>query len=103
MTPTITERRRKAADTLVRLSALANVPEAERIYNADTHQIDLNRVQDWTWSSGEEVLINTLLFCLDIGQNAPTLRDVFYRLDDHNRNVVIETLRILNGYEPVSS
>lgn len=99
----ISERRRKAADNLVRLSALNNVPEAARIYNHDTHQIDLDRVADWTWSSGEEVLVNTLLFCLDIGQNAPSLRDVFYRLDDDNRNVVIETLRILNGHEPLVS
>lgn len=99
----ISERRRRAADNLVRLSALSNVPEAARIYNLDTHNIDLDKVASWTWSSGEEVLVNTLLFCLDIGQNAPTLRDVFYRLDDDNRNVVIETLRILNGHEPVIS
>lgn len=95
-----TDRRRKAADNLVRLSALNNVPEAARIYNLDTHNIDLEKIQNWTWSTGEEVLVQTLLFCLDIGHHAPTLRDVFYKLDDDNRNVVIETLRILNGYEP---
>lgn len=103
MITNLTERRRKAADNLVRLSALNNVPEAARIYDLDTHNIDLDRIHTWTWSSGEEVLVQTLLFCLDLGQHAPTLRDIFYKLDDDNRNVVIETLRILNGYEPAWS
>jgi hypothetical protein len=94
------ETRRRAADHLVRLSALANVPEAARIYNEDTHQIDFDKVSGWTWSKGEEVLVETLLFILDFGTKAPTLREVFYCVDEENRAVVLEAIRILNGYEP---
>ncbi|CAB4218095.1 hypothetical protein UFOVP1608_6 [uncultured Caudovirales phage] len=94
------ETRRKAADHLFRLSALATVPESARIYDEDTHQINFDRVRDWRWSSGEEVLVDALLFILDFGPKSPTLRDIFYGVDAENRAVILEAIRILNGYEP---
>lgn len=100
MTENIAERRRKAATTLVRTSALASVPT--EIYNPDNHCVNLEKVDGWNWSQGELVLVDTLLFILDIGHRAPSLRDIFYKLDNDNRMVVIEVLRYLNGHDSVN-
>lgn len=97
------ERRRRAADYLVKLSALSSVPDQFSIYDIDSHTLFKDfreRIQGRGWSSGESVLIDTLLFLMDIGQTAPNLRHVFYGLDSDNRAVVLESIRILNGYEP---
>lgn len=100
MTENIAERRRKAATTLVRTSALAHIENG--FYNPDNHTVNLEKIQDWSWSQGESVLVDTLLFILDIGHRAPSLRDIFYKLDNDNRMVVIEVLRYLNGHDSVN-
>ncbi len=87
----LTPQEHAAVRHLLQRSALASCVGVEgRIDLSDDGDLTVQRLSDWGWSSGERVLIEVLLHILgearwpDIG-----------KVDDHNRQVVREAMRLL--------
>ncbi len=75
-------------------SALADCPGTlGRITLTDDGDLTIQRVDDWGFSSGEEILIDVVRFLVGEPVRFPELGKV----DDFNAQIVRESLRLLAG------
>ena len=81
-----------AIKTLIRCSALNNHPHVERCIDPDSMRFDLQALNEWCWSSGEEVLVGVLTALY--GSATEVRLHELYNLDEMNREAVIMALRI---------
>lgn len=75
---------------LARLSALSTSEHAESCIDLDRNTVDVVRLEDWPWSSGERVLVD-LVRSIYNGSGDGTVYDLT-ALDDDNRRVVLLAL-----------
>lgn len=75
---------------LARLSALSTSEHAQSCIDLDRNTVDVTRLEDWPWSSGERVLVD-LVRSIYNGSGDGTVHDLT-ALDDDNRRVVLLAL-----------
>jgi hypothetical protein len=95
---TVSNRSRAALRYLWTFSALNGHPRAGAALDLDRNTIDLECLapDDWAWSSGERVLIDVAR-AIAQGSGGCYVGELNF-LDEHNRQVAIESLAIwLNG------
>lgn len=71
----------------MRFSALARSEHAQRCVDLDRSTVDLERLDDYGWSSGERILVD-LIRAMWNGSGGVTVHDLT-RLDDENRRVAV--------------
>lgn len=75
---------------LARLSALSRSEHAQACIDLDRSAVDLERLDDYGWSSGEQVLVD-LVRSIYNGSGYKTIHDLT-ALDDDNRRVALLAL-----------
>ena len=75
---------------LMKLSALARSEHAQACIDFDRSAVDLDRLEDFGWSSGEQVLVD-LIREIYTGSGNGSVYDLT-TLDDDNRRVAIMAL-----------
>lgn len=75
---------------LIKLSALSRSEHAQSCIDLDRSAVDLERLDDFGWSSGEQVLID-LVRSIYNGTGDRTVHDLT-ALDDDNRRVAVMAL-----------
>lgn len=75
---------------LARLSALSTSDHAQACIDLDRSAVDVIRLEEWPWSSGERVLVD-LVRSIYNGSGDGTVHDLT-ALDDDNRRVVLLAL-----------
>lgn len=75
---------------LVKLSALSRSPHAQACIDLDRSAVDLERLEDFGWSSGEQVLVDLVREMYN-GSGHRGVADLT-TLDDDNRRVAIMAL-----------
>ena len=87
----LTEHERAAVRYLLQHSALADCVGTEGRVILDGHDLTLQRLDTWTFSSGELVLLDVLKFAIGEAVRLPDLD----RLDEDNQRVCAEAFRLL--------
>jgi hypothetical protein len=85
----------QAISTLMRHSALQGHPHAEACIDIDRGEVDITRLQDWNWSSGEKILVG-LVRAFYCGWSDTDVADIA-KLDQQNRQAVVYALRVWLG------
>lgn len=80
----------KGIEVLMRLSALATSEHAQSCVDTDRRYVDVTRLEDWPWSSGERVLVDLVREIWN-GTGHGSVHDLT-ALDDDNRRVVVMAL-----------
>lgn len=80
----------RGIEVLIRLSSLENVEHARSCIDTDRRLVDLERLDDWSYSSGEQVLVD-LVRSIYNGTGGSRIHDLT-ALDDHNRRVALIAL-----------
>lgn len=75
---------------LARLSALSTSDHAQACIDLDRSAVDVTRLEEWPWSSGERVLVD-LVRSIYNGSGDGTVGDLT-ALDDDNRRVALMAL-----------
>lgn len=84
--------RRAALDHLVSASVLCEHDTFLDNYDPDRGIIDIEALDGWRWSSGEQVLIDVALIIM--GYNRPVQVTDLWGLDDSNRAAAVTALDI---------
>jgi hypothetical protein len=87
----------KAISVLMRTSALNGHPHAEACIDLDRGVVDVARLNDYGWSSGEQVLVG-LVRAFYGGWSDTDIHDIA-RLDADNRRAAMLALRVWLGEE----
>lgn len=87
----------RAITALMRCSALNGHPHAEACIDTDRGTVDVERLMDWSWSSGETVLVG-LIRAFYSGWSGVDLADIA-KLDADNRRAAVLALRVWLGEE----
>ncbi len=87
----------KAIQTLMRTSALNGHPHAEACIDSDRGVVDVARLIDFGWSSGEQVLVG-LVRAFYGGWSDMDISDIS-KLDTDNRRAATLALRVWLGEE----
>ena len=87
----------KAIQALMRTSALQGHPHAESCIDPDRGVVDVARLNEWNWSSGERVLVG-LIRAFYGGWSDMDISDIA-KLDADNRRAATLALRVWLGEE----
>jgi hypothetical protein len=87
----------RAIAALMRCSALNGHPHAQACIDTDRGVVDVQRLMDWSWSSGETVLVG-LVRAFYCGWAGVDLADIA-KLDADNRRAAVLALRVWLGEE----
>lgn len=94
---TISLQRQQALRHLLKCSALADHTYINQVVNQDVLHIDLNKIDEFGWSSGEEVLIGIIKVLG--GFNSDVKIADLWKLDSNNREVAIKSIEMaLTGH-----
>lgn len=87
----------KAIAVLIKTSALNGHPHVDACIDMDRGVIDMARLLEWNWSSGEQVLVG-LLRAFYGGWSDMDISDIA-KLDADNRRAAMLALRVWLGEE----
>lgn len=88
--------RAQAVEHLIAASALSESDHFLSLYNPATHGIDLEGLNEWNWSGGEQVLVDLLLIICGYVRTVSLLD--LWKLDEASRRAAITALDIaMNG------
>jgi hypothetical protein len=79
----------RGIEVLMRLSALSNSEHAQTCVDIDRKQVDITRLGDWPWSTGESILVD-LVGAIYNGR--PCQVGDLTALDNDNRRVAVMAL-----------
>lgn len=77
---------------LLRCSAVAEHPHINRSIDIDAGRVDIEKLDDYGWSSGEEVLIELIKLISGFHSNLKVAD--LWKLDSINREVAIKSLEM---------
>lgn len=92
MTTPLTDRSLKAIRHLVSTTHLSIMSPISRAFDPDRRAIDLEELEDWRWSSGEQVLIS-LIWCYATSSGGPAIADLL-KLDAETRQAALESMKL---------